>query len=86
MSITAKELAQKLGLSAAAVSIVLNNKPGVSESTRNLVLSEAKKYGFDFSRQRLPKEPQKGNIAFLMYHRHGAVVNDTLFSPHCLRA
>lgn len=79
MSITAKELAEKLGLSAAAVSMALNNKPGVSESTRDRVLKAAKKYGFDFSRQRLPEETKKGSIAFLMYRRHGAVVGDTLF-------
>lgn len=34
MSITAKQLAKKLGLSAAAVSMALNNKPGVSQETR----------------------------------------------------
>lgn len=79
MSITAKELAQKLGLSAAAVSMALNNKPGVSESTRDRVLKAAKEYGFDFSRQRLTEESKKGTIAFLMYRRHGAVVGDTLF-------
>jgi len=79
MSITAKELAQKLGLSAAAVSMALNNKPGVSESTRDRVLKAAKEYGFDFHRQRLPEDPKKGSIAFLMYRRHGAVVGDTLF-------
>ena len=30
MSITAKELAKQLGLSPSAVSIALNNKPGIS--------------------------------------------------------
>lgn len=79
MSITAKELAAKLGLSAAAVSMALNHKPGVSESTRDRVLRAAKEQGFDFRRQRLAAEPQKGSIAFLMYRRHGAVVGDTLF-------
>lgn len=78
MSITAKELAEKLGLSAA-VSMALNNKPGVSESTRDRVLSAAKTYGFDFGRQRLREEPIKGSIAFLMYRRHGAVVGETAF-------
>ena len=34
MSITAKELAKKLNLSAAAVSMALNNKPGVSTDTK----------------------------------------------------
>jgi len=79
MSITAKELAEKLGLSAAAVSMALNHKPGVSESTRDRVLKAAKEYGFDFGRQRLPEEPKKGSIAFLLYRKHGAVVGDTLF-------
>ena len=71
MSITAKELAEKLGLSAAAVSMALNHKPGVSESTRDQVLKAAKEYGYDFRRRRLAEEPKKGSIAFLMYRRHG---------------
>ena len=37
MSITAKELAQKLGLSQTAVSMALNNKPGVSTETRRMI-------------------------------------------------
>lgn len=79
MSITAKELAEKLGLSTAAVSMALNNKPGVSESTRDRVLKMAKEYGYDFRKQRVREECEKGSIAFLMYRRHGAVVGDTLF-------
>ena len=50
MGITAKELAEKLNLSAAAVSMALHNKPGVSTQTRQLVYDTALKYGFDFSR------------------------------------
>ena len=38
MSITAKELARKLNLSQTAVSMALNNKPGVSTETRRLRL------------------------------------------------
>lgn len=79
MAITAKELAEKLGLSAAAVSMALNHKSGVSESTRARVLKAAKEYGYDFSRQRIYEESEKGNLAFLIYRRHGAVVGDTLF-------
>lgn len=79
MSITAKELAAQLGLSTAAVSMALNNKPGVSESTRERVLQAAKEQGFDFGRQRFKTEESRGTIAFLMYRRHGAVVGDTLF-------
>ena len=50
MGITAKELARKLNLSAAAVSMALNHKPGVSTATRQLVLDASEKYGYDFSR------------------------------------
>ena len=38
MGITAKELAGMLGISPAAVSMALNNRPGVSEITREEVL------------------------------------------------
>ena len=37
MSITAKELAKQLGLSPSAVSIALNNKPGISTEITKLV-------------------------------------------------
>ena len=47
MSITAKELAEKLNLSQTAVSMALNNKPGVSTETRRMVVEAAEKYGYD---------------------------------------
>ena len=49
MSITAKELAQKLGLSQTAVSMALNNKPGVSTETRRLSIEAADIYDYDFT-------------------------------------
>lgn len=78
MSITAKELAKKLGLSAAAVSMALNNKPGVSRETRQLILDEAEKAGYDFSRISSKKQTG-GNIYLVIYKKHGAVVADTPF-------
>ncbi len=78
MSITAKELAAKLGMSAAAVSLALNNKPGVSEITREEVLRVAKANGYDF-RKIKRKISDRGKIAFVIYKKHGAVVTDTQF-------
>lgn len=78
MSITAKELAKKLNLSAAAVSMALNNKPGVSTATRQLVLDMAEKYGYDFSRLS-EKRSTTGSIYFVIYKKHGTVVTDTPF-------
>lgn len=46
MEISAKELAQLINVSPATVSMVFNNKPGISEATRDLVLTTAAKYGY----------------------------------------
>lgn len=78
MKITAKELAQKLGLSPAAVSMALNNKPGVSTETRKLVLEAAGKYGYDFTRIS-EKKRAAGTVYFCIYKKHGAVVGNTPF-------
>lgn len=78
MSITSKELAKILNLSPAAISMALNNKPGVSTATRKLVLETADKYGYDFSKL-AEKHNLKGTIYFIIYKKHGAVVSDTPF-------
>ena len=38
MNISAKELAKLINVSPATVSMVFNNKPGISDATRELVL------------------------------------------------
>lgn len=78
MSITSKEIAKILNLSPAAISMALNNKPGVSTATRKLVLETADKYGYDFSKL-AEKHNLKGTIYFIIYKKHGAVVSDTPF-------
>lgn len=77
MSISAKEIAAKLNISTATVSMVLNDKPGISEKTRELVLSTAKEYGYNFSKKN--KTTHKGVIDFIIYKEHGTIVTDTPF-------
>lgn len=81
MSITAKELAKILQISEAAVSMALNNKPGVSTATRQRVIDTARHHGYDFTRIQESAEPrvEKGTLSFLIYKKHGAVVTDTPF-------
>lgn len=81
MSVTAKELAKKLNLSEAAVSMALNNKPGVSTKTRARVIETAKEMGYDFSKitDSSPFSAMLGTITFILYRKHGAVVSDTPF-------
>lgn len=81
MSITAKELAKIMGLSEAAISMALNNKPGVSTKTRKRVIDKAKELGYDFSRIEEQTEPvaYNGTIYFIIYKKNGAIVGDTPF-------
>ena len=78
MPITAKELARKLNLSPAAVSLALNNKPGVSTDTRKQVLLAAQRYGYDFTRIQA-RSSREGTIYHVVYKKSGAIVADTPF-------
>ena len=79
MSITAKELAVRLGLSEAAVSLALNNRPGVSTATRRRVFEAAREAGYDFSRRAASPNAKQGLICFVVYKKSGAIVDDTPF-------
>lgn len=76
MAITAKELARKLNLSATAVSMALNNKPGVSTETRKTVIKAAEKYGYDFTKLSLKKKTS-GDIYCIIYKSHNAILKYT---------
>jgi LacI family transcriptional regulator len=86
MSITAKELAKKLQLSESAISLALNNKPGVSTRTRKKVLEAAREYGYDFSRiqDTAVAAGPKGTIYFVSYRKSGAIVSDSPFFSQIL--
>lgn len=76
--IKAKDLARLLGLSPSTVSMVLNNKPGISEGTRRLVLDKLAEF------HALPSVPvvQPGAVDFIyfvIFKKHGKVVGDTPF-------
>ena len=79
MAITAKQLAALLGLSEAAVSLALNDKPGVSNLTRKRVFEAAKQHGYDFSRRGALSMDKHRSICFAIYKKSGAVVSDTPF-------
>lgn len=76
--IKAKDLARLLGLSPSTVSMVLNNKPGISEGTRRLVFDKLAEF------HSLPPSPgiQPGAVDFIyfvIFKKHGKVVGDTPF-------
>lgn len=63
-NVTARDIARRLGLSAASVSVALHGKPGVSQATREKVLAAAAELGY-------PVDASAGGgnrlICFLIY-------------------
>lgn len=76
MSVTAKQLAKQLNLSETAISMALNNKPGVSTKTRQLVIQAAEEAGYDFSKIK-NNEDIKGIIYVIFYKTHNAILSYT---------
>lgn len=67
---TIKEIAELAGVSQATVSLALNNKAGVGEKTKQLILEIANEYGY------IKKSSHnKENILFIKYVGSGAAVN-----------
>lgn len=84
MSITAKELAEKLGISRSTISMVYNNKKGISEETRTMVKQAAQKYGYQHvQRNRMYEYPSV--IQYIICLKHGNVVSDTAFFANLLQ-
>ena len=78
MSVTAKQLAAELGISATAVSMALNNKPGVSTETRQNIIRYAEERGYDFTRLKHSANQHHGSIQIIMYKTHDAILS---YSP-----
>lgn len=73
MKVRIKEVAQKANVSATAVSLALNNKSGVSETTRERILSVAEELGYHTS-QKTNIEDQCP-VRFLQIPKHGHALN-----------
>lgn len=74
--ITAKQIAKKLGVSEAAVSLALNGKPGVSENLRRKIRETAQELGYDFSKLTYH---ERRDVMLIIYLKSGAIVTDTPF-------
>jgi len=73
---TIREMATIIGVSPATVSLVLNNKPGLSEATRVSVHKALQNLGVQSKDSN--HHPQK-SIMFVVYRRHGVQKQHTPF-------
>lgn len=83
--ITAKMIAEQLGVSQAAVSIALNGKTGVSPETRAQILSYAEKMGYNAAKLAAVKAQRK-RLCFVFYvNRIVSIAENTTFSSFVLK-
>lgn len=80
MAVSIRDIADAVGLSPSAVSIALNNKPGIGDEARQIILSAAADMGYS----KKIKNPDYKNtdnsfISLFIYKKHGYVVSDTPF-------
>ena len=74
MGITIRDVARQAGVSPTTVSLVLNNRPGIGEETRQLVLNTADAMGYQIP---ISENSRKsgGVIRFLKIAKHGHIIN-----------
>ena len=75
MASTVREVAERAGVSAATVSLVLNGKGGISEETRTRVLMAAADLNYESRPARAPTAGKVGTLRFLKIAKHGHTVN-----------
>ncbi len=75
MGVGIKDIAKRAEVSPAAVSLVLNNKPGVGPDTREKILRIARELGYDGPRPAGSSRTAAESVCFLRIPRHGHAVN-----------
>ena len=69
-----RDIARAAGVSLTAVSLVLNDKPGIGAEKREQIQALLRENGYVLRSEAQPTEPSR-NICFLKYSRHGHLVN-----------
>lgn len=82
---THKEIARQLGISPAALSLIVNGKPGVSVETRQRILQQLEQMGYAHLIKKTPGtvEPVSSvlekNLCFVLYKQSGRIINQNPF-------
>lgn len=84
--ISMRELADRLGVSTASVSVALRGKSGISEETRQRILEEAHRLGYDMGRLSTPDFKGMIELVDLTYRGHCTPPEDSLYYNQFLEA
>lgn len=77
MAISAKAIAEEMGLSQSTVSLALRGLPGISNSTRQKILDKAAQMGYKKMISAGVEAPRF--LSLVLYKKHGSVLTDTPF-------
>lgn len=69
------EIAEKLNISPATLSLIINNKGSVSQETRNRVIAELKRMGYGHLLKKTEKTLDK-NLSFVVYKKKNTILGD----------
>lgn len=78
MVVTARDVARKAEVSAATVSLVFRNKPGVGSKTRQKVMEAAQELGYVYASAPNPNN-KTSTLQFIIYKGGQRVIGDTPF-------
>ena len=76
--VTIRDIAKFAGLSAGTISRALKNEPGLTEATRQMVLSAAHELGYDFCKLR---RKRMRRMTFLLHRQHNTAASSPFYSP-----
>jgi DNA-binding LacI/PurR family transcriptional regulator len=76
--VTIRDLARYAGVSTGTISRALKNEPGLTESTRQMVLNAAHELGYDFCKLRRKRIRR---LAFLLHRQHNTAASSPFYSP-----
>lgn len=79
MDLKRKDIANILGISQATVSMVLNNKKGISDKRRKEIIEKIKELNSDYMLKNLREDINNNNIGFVVYKRHGDIIDQSPF-------
>lgn len=86
MALKAKDIAEMIGVSQATLSLVINNKPGISIKTKERVIQALKDRGLDYLLTRNNPDtnaamPNSKSIGFVIYTNKGDLLGFNSFFP-----
>ncbi|MDN4056063.1 LacI family DNA-binding transcriptional regulator [Massilia sp. YIM B02763] len=76
--VTIRDLAKYAGVSTGTISRALKNEPGLTENTRQMVLSAAHELGYDFCKLRRKRIRR---LTFLLHRQHNTATSSPFYSP-----